>query len=77
MMKLAVTFLFSLGLMGCATSEPVYGPEADSKPDQPSQPIATLVLKLTKSGPFNLTTVRSTILQGHNPTSGLTALPPL
>jgi hypothetical protein len=44
MMKLAVTFLFSLGLMGCATSEPVYEQEADSKPE-PSQPIGYLGFK--------------------------------
>lgn len=44
MMKHAVTFLFSLGLMGCATSEPVYEQEADSKPE-PSQPIGYLGFK--------------------------------
>lgn len=45
MMKRAVTFLFSLGLMGCATSEPVHEQETDSKPEQPSQPIGYLGFK--------------------------------
>jgi len=44
MMKLAVTFLFSLGLMGCATSEPVYEPKTDFQPE-PLQPIGYLGFK--------------------------------
>ena len=45
MMKLSMTFLFSLGLMGCATLEPVYEPKTDSKPDQPSLPVGYLGFK--------------------------------
>lgn len=44
MMKHALTFLFGLGLMGCATSEPVYEPDTDSKPE-PSQPVGYLGFK--------------------------------
>lgn len=44
-MKRAVTLLFSLGLMGCVTSEPAYGPETDSQPENLSQPIGYLGFK--------------------------------
>ncbi|PMG11765.1 hypothetical protein BCU98_02800 [Vibrio splendidus] len=44
MMKRALTFLFSLGLMGCATSDLSYEQEPDVKPE-PSQPMGYLGFK--------------------------------
>lgn len=44
MMKRTLTFLFSLGLMGCATSDLVYEKKPDAKPEL-SQPIGYLGFK--------------------------------